>query len=374
MSHTFERLTSQRISRRQFLRIAGGVGLSAAGISLLGSCSNTPSATNVSDERLETTTIRLAQSPPICTASAYLAEEFLRQDGFTDVKYIKRPTNSPYVEPRDSSDAVDMSLAFVASIINWVDQKLPLITLAGVHIGCFELFGGPNIRTLSDLKGKTLYTAEENGADRVFLSSFVSYIGLDPDKDINWVTLPYLESKELFAAGKIDAFLAFPPVAQELRAKKIGRLIISSITDKPWSQYFCCMVTVHTNFMQKNPVATKRALRAILKAADICASQPERAAKFMVDKDYAVDYEYTLQAMRDIPHNRWRDYEPEDSLRFYALRQYEAGKIKLRPDEIIAQGADWRFLNEIKSQLANGNASETFRLPEELTYFCDLNI
>jgi NitT/TauT family transport system substrate-binding protein len=38
-------------------------------------------------------------------------------------------------------------------------------------------------------------------------------------------------------------------------------------------------------------------------------------------------------------------------MRFYALRLHEAGMIKSTPNEIIAEGTDWRFLNELKREL-----------------------
>ncbi len=91
----------------------------------------------------------------------------------------------------------------------------------------------------------------------------------------------------LLAEGKIDAYLGFPPEPQELRAKQIGHVVVNSTADRPWSQYFCCMVAGNREFVRKHPVATKRALRAILKATDICALEPERAAQLLVDKGYA---------------------------------------------------------------------------------------
>ena len=42
---------------------------------------------------------------------------------------------------------------------------------------------------------------------------------------------------------------------------------------------------------------------------------------------------------------------PEDSLRFYALRLQEVGMIKSNPKRLIADGTDWRFLNELKREL-----------------------
>ena len=61
--------------------------------------------------------------------------------------------------------------------------------------------------------------------------------------------------------------------------------------------------------------------------------------------------EYTLQAMKEMPFGRWREYNPEETVRFYALRLREAGMIKGNPQQIIAQGTDWRFLNELKREL-----------------------
>ena len=95
--------------------------------------------------------------------------------------------------------------------------------------------------------------------------------------------LPRVVPMELFAAGKVDAFLGFPPEPQELRARKIGRVILNMTTDKPWSQYFCCMMFGNRDFVRDHPVATKRFLRAVLKANDICAAEPERAAQQLVD-------------------------------------------------------------------------------------------
>src|SRR5262249_32302841 len=103
-------------------------------------------------------------------------------------------------------------------------------------------------------------------------------------------------------------------------------------------------------FTRKHPVATKRALRAMLKATDLCVSQPERAARLMTERGVADKYEYVLQSVKEIGF-RWREYESEDTVRFWALRLREAGIIKSSPNKIIAEGTDWRFFNELKREL-----------------------
>jgi NitT/TauT family transport system substrate-binding protein len=128
-------------------------------------------------------------------------------------------------------------------------------------------------------------------------------------------------------------------------------VIVNSAVDRPWSQYFCCMVAGNTDFVREHPVATKRVLRAILKATDICATDPERAARQLVDGGFTPRFDYAVQTLTDLPYGRWREYDPEDTLRFYALRLHEAGMISSTPNQIIAAGTDWRFVNELKREL-----------------------
>ena len=141
------------------------------------------------------------------------------------------------------------------------------------------------------------------------------------------------------------------PNYRKFAPENIGHKILSTITDRPWSQYYCCMLATHTEFARKYPVATKRVLRAILRAADLCVSEPQRVAQLLVDRGYAKRYDYALQALGEIRYDVWRDYDPEDTLRFYALRLHEASLIQSSPNKLIAEHTDWRFLDELKREL-----------------------
>ena len=202
---------------------------------------------------------------------------------------------------------------------------------------------------IRDLKGKTVAVPELGSAHHVFVATMAAHVGIDPKREINFVSHPAAESMQLLAEGKVDAMMGFPPDPQELREKKIGHVIVNSGLDRPWSQYFCCIAAAHRDFVRNHPVATKRALRAILKATHFCAAEPERAARLIADKGYR--YDYSLQTMKEIQYARWRDFDAEDTVRFYALRLYEAGMIKSTPSKIIAQGTDWRFFNQLKREL-----------------------
>jgi NitT/TauT family transport system substrate-binding protein len=201
------------------------------------------------------------------------------------------------------------------------------------------------------LKGKSIGIRTLSSSAHLYLSIMAAHVGIDPKRDIRWVTDTDGNAMEGYAEGRTDAFLAFPPEPQRLRAQGIERVILRTATDRPWSQYFCCMLAGHREFVRAHPVATKRVLRAILKAADLCAVEPERVARQLVDGGITPQYDYALQTVTEIPYDRWREYDSEDTIRFYSLRLHEAGMIKSGPQKIISGGTDWRFLNELKREL-----------------------
>lgn len=295
----------------------------------------------------EITSIRVAKIPGVCLAPQYIAEELLKSEGFTDIQYVDVVPDDIYLAL--AAGKFDITMAFVAPFIVQVDAGLPIVMLGGVHSGCFEVFGREQTRSIRDLKGKTVAVPGVASAHYLFLASMAAHVGVDAKRDINFVFHSVEDSMHLLAEGRIDALIGFPPYTQELREKKIGHVIVNSGLDRPWSQYFCCLLTAQHEFVRKHPVATKRALRAILKAANFCSSEPERAARLIASKGYR--YDYTLQMLKEIQYAKWREYDAEDTVRFYSLRLREVGMIKSTPTKILEQGTDWRFFNELKREL-----------------------
>jgi NitT/TauT family transport system substrate-binding protein len=297
---------------------------------------------------LETTTVRLAKNPGICIAPQYVAEELLRAEGFTDIRYLEGPPGA--TEPL-ARGKVDFDTNYASNFVRAIDAGEPITLLAGVMVGCFELFGNEGIRSITDLKGNSVGIQALGTNNHALLTLMAAQVGLDPVKDIHWVTDPSVKPIELFMDGKIDAFLGFPPEPQDLRDRHIGHVIVNTAVDRPWSQYFCCMLAGNREFVRKNPVASKRVLRAILKAADLCATEPGRAARRLVDGGFTPRYDYAFQTLSENGYDKWREYDAEDTVRFYALRLHEVGFIKTSPQKIIADGTDWRFFNELKREL-----------------------
>jgi NitT/TauT family transport system substrate-binding protein len=283
----------------------------------------------------------------ICIAPEYVADELLRAEGFTDIRYVEAAGSLQYdAFLRGELDFTN----FLGASIPFIEAGAPVVVLAGINIGCLELFTKEGIRHIADLKGRTIGL---RAAPVELLKLMAAEVGLDPAKDIRWVTATDggADPLELFVQGKIEAFLGFPPEPQELRARRVGHVILNTTTDRPWSQYFCCMLASSRDYVRKYPVATKRVLRAVLKAADLCATEPDRVAKRIVSGGFAENYDYALATLSEIPYDKWREYDPEDTMRFYALRLHESGLIKSSPNKIIAENTDWRFFNELKREL-----------------------
>jgi NitT/TauT family transport system substrate-binding protein len=299
----------------------------------------------------ETTTVRLAKKIPVlCNAPQYIADNLLRADGFTDVRYVASGPGAALTK-KIADDAIDFSMGYAGPNIIAIDAGEAIVNLAGVHVGGFELLGREGIRSIAELKGRSIGITALGSSEHVYLAAMLSYIGLDPNHDVNWVTNASPSVSELFADEKADAFLGFAPTPQDLRARHIGHVVVNSAVDRPWSQYFCCMLIANREFVRKYPIATKRVLRAILKAADYCATEPGTVARRLVDGGFADRYDYAFQGLSELPYDKWREYDAEDTIRFYALRLHEARMIKSVPNKIIASGTDWRFLDELKREL-----------------------
>jgi NitT/TauT family transport system substrate-binding protein len=288
--------------------------------------------------------------PSICNAPQYVADELLRAEGFTDVRYIAAPSSAVFNDAI-ASGRVDFTQHYASPLVVGIDRGGAITVLTGLHVGCLELLGNERVQSVADLKGKSVGVVAIGSSDYLFTSVMAAHIGLDPVRDIHWVASESPTPAELFAEGKLDAFVGSPPVPQDLRARRVGHSLANSAVDLPWSQYFCCMLAGNRDFVRNHPVATKRVVRAFLKAADLCATQPERVAQWLVDRAFTARYDYALQTLNEVPYDKWREYDAEDTVRFYSLRLRELGFTKSTPQKIIAEGTDWRFLNELKHEL-----------------------
>ena len=298
----------------------------------------------------ETTRIRVKRSAAICFAPAYIADALLRAEGFTEIEYVDAGLGISSGEMLGRGE-LDFDITFAGAVVHHLDLGRPVTAVGGLHAGCYEVFAHEPIRAISDLKGRRVGVHALRSSGHLYLSVIAAQVGLDPQNDIEWTTSPDGRALDRFVAGESDAFIGFPPEPQQIRARGVDRVILNTITDRPWSQYICCMIYGNRAWIRNHPVATKRYLRAVYKAAALCAADPEGAARQLVNAGFAERYEYALETIEGVKYDLWQEYDSEDTLRFFALRLHEVGMITSSPKALLAEGTDWRFLDELKREL-----------------------
>ena len=301
----------------------------------------------------ETTTVRFQQLKSPCWVPQLVAEPLLREEGFKDIQYITADKEMQGEEDI-MAGRVDFTADFTGLSLMKFAPGAPIDFISGLHIGCYSLIGSDKIKSVRDLKGKKVWAwGNLDHIATVFFKALVAYVGLDPVKDIQYVKASEDEAIELFKRGEIDAFMSWPPGPQQLRAEGIGHTLVDTNVDRPWSQYYCCMILGRRDFIRNNPIATRKVIRSILRANDLVSQDPEMAAQLLVDRKLrkADDQEFMAQALREIPYDKWRDYSPEDTIRFWALRLKELGMIKYPPQEIISKNTDWSHIASLKNEM-----------------------
>ena len=326
-------------NRRRFLTGAGALSAtSLLGLPQIASAEPPP----------EISRVRLSNLGALCFAPQFVAEELLKFEGFSEVEYVKVEDGIP----KTLAESADFSMFGGPSIIPAIDEGYPITVIGALHEGCWELFAHEPIQSLQDLVGKRVAISQLRGVEHVWLSSMFAWVGVDPNTQIKWVTHDrWSDRVQAYLTKEVDAFLAFPPEPQRLRRQNVGHVIVNTTQDRPWSQYFCCLLGARNEFIEQYPVATKRALRAVMKAADICSENPEWAAQYLVDKGFEDDHKIALEIIKSLSYRRWRTDDPADTLRFHSLRLREAGMISSTPQEIIDRGCNFSYLNELKKEL-----------------------
>jgi NitT/TauT family transport system substrate-binding protein len=352
------------LTRRRLLHDAAAVGALVAGGPLLAACAPAaaPAPTATAEPRAatlpppETTVVRLG-AIPTCDCALWLFEDMLREEGFTELKITGGAVQR---------GEADFGSYYANLLVTQVDAGFPLLTVAGEHAGCIELWAAPGISSIRDLRGKTyevfdrfttLGDRKAAGLFYGFLLSTLAHIGMDPS-ELNLVDVP--ADRDVigdYLDGKADA--VFLPVhngpLMRRNPKRRGSVILDSTADKPWSQNYCCMLTVNRDWAKANPAATKRATRAFLRASDIVAKDRRAAVQVAIDKgvyktNAALTPEILFETIAMLSYD-WRELDPEETMRFFALRLRDVKLIKKTPQQVLDEGTDFTYFRQLRKEL-----------------------
>jgi NitT/TauT family transport system substrate-binding protein len=310
----------------------------------------------------ETTTIRI--DPHFgCEGWTWFIEDLLREEGFTNVQI----TGIGKIHTGEA----DIGATFGNDLVHKIDAGLPYVVIGGTHTGCNQLWALPGINSIRDLRGKRIDVySTKAGMDPVYgmWVSLLATFGIAPSevrfRDLSQNPAPGAPADQAplhgppspiiqnFLAGQSDAVLAYVDQGPALRAnpKNPGHLIFDMMMDKPWSQYYCCLLTATRDYATAYPWATKRATRAVLRGIDIVVKDRKAAVDAAVRKGYTQDGKLLLEAIQDMPYP-WREYDPADSLLYFALQLADAKLLKKTPRQIVAEGTDLAFFRQMQKEL-----------------------
>lgn len=358
------RTNDGRIGRRDLLRKGAGLAVVLVSVDALAACGSAPPATAVKTTAAqtpspaptptplaapETTTIRLTAGP--CDAPIMAAERFLREEGFTDVQI----TDAASI-PAITGGKADLGQAFVTPLVAAIEAGKPIVGLAGLHPGCAEVWAPRAIASLKDLRGRTVIVRAKTADDLAytFLAIALKESGVDP-KDVNFVAQANADPTKEYLEGRSDAVFVTTTAAVALRANSAnrGHVILEQTMAKPWSEPDCCILSANAEWTRANPVATKRAVRAVLRAADSLGADRGDAVKVATDKGLfggAKNFESVRGAANMVPLD-WRALDPARSVRFHAQLMADVGLSKMKADDAATKGTDLRVLRELQAEL-----------------------
>ena len=298
----------------------------------------------------ETKTIRLGLAP--CDAPLMIAERHLQEEGFTDIQLLAAANNVATL----TDGKVDISSFFPPPLAAAVEGGKAIISIGGLHTGCSELWAPQSVATLKDIRGHTVIVRSKIPDDLSysFLAITLKNAGVDPS-EVNFVVQPEANLQQLFLDGKSDLlFLATTGTfAFRTNPANKGHVVLDQAMEAPWSEQNCCFLTVTTDWLRANPVAAKRALRAIYRAADSLPKDRADAAKIATDKGLfggAANVELVRGAANMVPYD-WRKYDIAESMRFHGKLLNAVGLLKLTPGEIVTKATDPRFAKELATEL-----------------------
>jgi NitT/TauT family transport system substrate-binding protein len=339
------------VRRRALLRSGLAVGMSVIAAEIATACGSTP-ATTASTTVLgppEASTVRLAGGG-LCDPAFWTAGDFLREEGFTNVKIL-----SPSIGAVVRGEA-DVGTGYTQWIITNADAGSPMVALAGMHTGCGEVWTKPGISSVADLRGRTIAVNSVALTDVFygFWATILAYVGIDARRDVNFVVYDTESPLELFLQGRSDAILVLAQSVPLLRAsdRNRGKLLISAQDDKPWSQYYCCQLVANRDWARANPNAAKRVTRAVLRASDRVAKDPAFAARSTLEQGLisGATMDLALATFKNCTF-QWRDLDAEESLRFSALQLAGQKLVKSSPQQLVARASDFAYVAELKKEL-----------------------
>lgn len=158
----------------------------------------------------------------------------------------------------------------------------------------FHLMAQPEIKSVKDLKGKSVASGQLKSGSQLSVASFLRSGGLNPDQDIRWTYLP--ETDQALAAlssRAVGAAMLAPPA--HVQARRLGFRDLGHV-GKTFSAPIHGLAALEKKLEEK-PDQVRRVIIATLKSAAYVREHPEEVIE-EVKKVWKVDAETAKESYR----------------------------------------------------------------------------
>ena len=222
-----------------------------------------------------------------CEAPIFTAVEkgFFKEEGL-DVSLVK----CDWKNYKDvlALGGYDVTHHLVMYFLKPIEQGLDVKFTGGIHRGCLRVQAATrgDIRTVKDLRGKRIGVPGMGTPPFIFANRVLGANGIDASKEITWIVYPAGELGLALDKGDVDAVANSEPIGSLLLSQGKVRNVADQAADAPYNDEYCCAVLVNGKFLARNPKASAKATRALLKAAKWVEANPKAAAKLSVEAGY----------------------------------------------------------------------------------------
>lgn len=311
------------VSRRRFLTIASA---STGAVLLKGCLGNPPGMTTANqaaianpvnlspEETPEVTTVSLGYMPIVEAAPLIVAKEkgLFAKYGMPDVKIAKQAnwgSARDNVKIGSAGSGIDggqwqMPMPYLISEGIITDNvKVPMYVLAqlnthgnGIAIANKYLNKGLSVKVAEPTalfnglksqgtKFKAAYTFPQANQD-FWMRYWLAGNGIDPDADVELLTVPTAQTMADMKRGAMDAFSTGDPWPYRIVADRIG--FIPALTAEIWKNHPEEYLAIRKDWVDQHPKATKAILKAVMEAQQWCDNFDNRAelAAILAKREY----------------------------------------------------------------------------------------
>lgn len=196
------------------------------------------------------------------------------------------------VEPVNFSGPTDQLLQAIATghadggigmALRWLkplEQGFDVALTVGTHGGCMRLLADPasNISKIQDLRGKKVAVTDAASPVRNFFAIRLAELGINPDKEVEWLQYPQDLFGEALKKGEVQAIAGDDPHLYLIRERDKLTEVASNLDDV-YKASTCCVLGLRGSLIRDQPDVGAAVTRAIVEAQAWTAANPDASAE-----------------------------------------------------------------------------------------------